>query len=79
VRTLWGPEVVRRLQAVDIAVAGCELSGREHRTEVLDLLLQGRVPTRICSAHELKDVCEALREVAERRAVGRFRRRPREV
>ncbi|MCW2613703.1 MAG: NADPH:quinone oxidoreductase family protein [Frankiales bacterium] len=42
-----------------------------HRAEVLDLLLAGRVSPRISSVHPLEDVVGALREVADRRAIGK--------
>jgi NADPH2:quinone reductase len=42
-----------------------------HRTEVLQMLLDGRVSPTIHSVHPLEDVVGALREVADRRAVGK--------
>ncbi|MCU1692323.1 MAG: NADPH:quinone oxidoreductase family protein [Frankiales bacterium] len=42
-----------------------------HRAEVLDLLLTGQLHPHVGSTHRLDDVVEALREVEERRAVGK--------
>jgi NADPH2:quinone reductase len=42
-----------------------------HRAEVLQMLLDGRVSPTINSVHPLDEVVAALREVAERRAVGK--------
>jgi NADPH2:quinone reductase len=44
---------------------------RLHRAEVLDLLLQGKVTPHIGSTHPLEDIVLALREVADRKAIGK--------
>ena len=43
----------------------------QHRLEVLDLLLEGRIAPHIGSVRPLDDVVGALREVADRRVVGK--------
>jgi NADPH2:quinone reductase len=42
-----------------------------HRAEVLQLLLEGRVRPHVSSVHDLADVVPALRELADRRAIGK--------
>jgi NADPH2:quinone reductase len=42
-----------------------------HRAEVLQMLLDGRIHPHIGGSHPLVDVVEALRELAERRAIGK--------
>ncbi|MCW2605666.1 MAG: NADPH:quinone oxidoreductase family protein, partial [Frankiales bacterium] len=46
-------------------------SAAAHRAEVLQLLLDGAVVPHVSSVHGLDDVVPALRELADRRAVGK--------
>jgi NADPH2:quinone reductase len=42
-----------------------------HRAEVLQMLLDGAISPHISSTYELDDVVSALRELADRRAIGK--------
>jgi NADPH2:quinone reductase len=45
---------------------------RAHRAEVLRLLVEGRVDPHIAAVYPLEKVADGLRDVAERRAVGKI-------
>jgi NADPH2:quinone reductase len=42
-----------------------------HRAEVLQMLLDGKIHPHISSSYPLDDVVSALRELADRRAIGK--------